>query len=437
MAHSTCKHSRSLFQKSIQRCAEKLGFSLDIKRDDMTGMELSGNKIRKLQVLLADAVRRGADTVITAGGIQSNHCRATAVACSKVGLKCILLHRVADSIAASRDPGYDGNLLLSRAAGAQLRLIDSKQLATADSSGDDLHADVVMRCMAQQYAQSGRSVYVIPVGGSNSLGAFGYIDAAVELLQQCGFQDSSQQATEFPYSDIAVATGSGGTLAGLALGLRLAGCPARVHGFAVCDSPQYFYDYADRHILPNMMAGGCPAPAARDLFVVHDCKGLGYAQSCDAEMHTMRESMAACQVMLDPVYTNKAVHGLLQQMAQHRAAAEGEPGVFQGTKVLFVHTGGLFGLFGQGVSAQGSIGDNGGKLFQTLPAADSSDTQDKCTGASGGGAAAAAGVGGVDAVQLPVLNLRLSEGPATPAELPQATSILDAPIATVQLSHAE
>jgi len=383
---------------------------------------MSGNKIRKLEVLLADALQQEANIVVTAGGIQSNHCRATAVACARLGLQCVLLQRVNGSHAASQDPGYAGNLLLSRCAGARIRLIDSGALSTADKTGQGLHAQAVMKRMVQQFATSGRNAYPIPVGGSNALGAIGYVQAAEEIMQQCS-PGAGAASQPFPYTDIAVATGSGGTLAGLALGLHLAGCPARVHGLGVCDSPEYFYKYVDEHILPDMVASGCSVPSARDLFVVHDCSGLGYAQSTDDEMQTMREAMAAAQVMLDPVYTNKAVHGLLRQMKLHAGRGAGEAGVFKGGKVLFIHTGGLFGLFGQGVDHTGRVGRNGGSLFPPSGAAELGPTAGEAATPQAAKAQAS----------LPVLQVQM--GPEEPMKLDASQAdVLDAPVATVILT---
>ena len=381
---------------------------------------MSGNKLRKLEFLLADALRSGADTVLTAGGIQSNHCRATAVACARVGLKCVLLHRIHGADVACVDPGYAGNLLLSRCSGAQLRLIDSDELAAADTSGEAQHAPVVLRAMAQQYAAAGRHAYPVPVGGSNALGAMGYVRAAQELLEQC----AAGTAAAFPYTDVVVATGSGGTLTGLALGLHLAGWSGRVHGMGVCDSPEYFYEYADKHILPEMAAKGHTLPCARELFVVHDCSGLGYAQSCDEEMPTMREAMRSAQVMLDPVYTNKAVHGLLQLMAADHQLQAGQPCAFNGSKVLFVHTGGLFGLFGQGISSEGKLGGAGGQLVPPTVARGAAAQQ--------AGAACTAGSSKA-AAPLPVLRVPLGAAAGThTARKVQATN-LEADVATVHL----
>src|SRR5215813_4905075 len=153
----------------LRRTGIDLGVELYIKRDDLTGTVLTGNKVRKLEFLLADAVARGADTVLTCGGAQSNHCRATAVAAAKVGLRAKLLLRTPDPL---HPPDLVGNILLDRLVGAEIVWVTPDEYRQRD--------EIFVR-MAAELADQGRRPYVIPEGGSNALGAWGYVHAAEEI----------------------------------------------------------------------------------------------------------------------------------------------------------------------------------------------------------------------------------------------------------------
>ncbi|KAK9814762.1 hypothetical protein WJX72_011104 [[Myrmecia] bisecta] len=297
------------------------GVELWIKRDDLTGMQLSGNKVRKLEFLMAEAKRKGHDCVITVGGIQSNHCRATAVAARYLGLDCHLVLRNSRALA-DADPGLVGNLLVERLVGAHVHQITKEEYAARGGEAVGLQ-------LADKLRAEGRNPYFIPVGGSNALGSWGYLEAVREIQQQCG---------ERPFTDIAMACGSGGTTAGLALGVHLSGMGAHVHAFGVCDDPTYFYDYIDGLFAGTGATPDAVGADARGMFSAHQAKGAGYAISKEDELKTMMEVSMATGVVLDPVYSGKAVHGLLATM---RANAE----QWRGRKVLFIHTGGLLGMY--------------------------------------------------------------------------------------------
>ncbi|KAM0841536.1 hypothetical protein ACQ4PT_058965 [Festuca glaucescens] len=253
-----------------------------IKRDDLAGMELSGNKVRKLEFLMADAVAQGADCVITVGGIQSNHCRATAVAAKYVNLDCYLI------------------------------------LATSMALTD---------LLKKRLLEKGRKPYVISGGGSSSLGHWGYIEAIREIEQQI------QLSGDVQFDDIVVACGSGGTVAGLALGSQLSSLKAKVHGFSVCYNSGYFYDNVQGHI-DGLQSG----LNSHDIISIEDAKGLGYAMSTADELKFVMDIAAATGIVLDPVYSGKAAYGMLKDMSNN-------PTKWKGRKVLFVHTGGLLGLY--------------------------------------------------------------------------------------------
>jgi D-cysteine desulfhydrase len=298
------------------------GPALYIKRDDLTGVELTGNKVRKLELLLADAQRQGADTVLTCGGVQSNHCRATALAAAQLGLRCIVLLRVDDP---AQPPPLAGNLLLDALCGAELRFISRaayKERAT-------LMAELCAELRAQ-----GRTCYAIPEGGSNALGALGYVRCIEELRAQIA--EPQRPLT------IVHAAGSGGTGAGLLLGIALCELPWRVAAVNVCDDRPYFVrrvqeildEAAASFALPaaaRLSAAGEQVIDIRDGYV-----GRGYALSQPDELRLLRTACRTQGLVLDPVYTGKALRGLTEELRRDRATF--------GSRVVFLHTGGIYGL---------------------------------------------------------------------------------------------
>ncbi|KAL6962829.1 D-cysteine desulfhydrase [Sarracenia purpurea var. burkii] len=291
-----------------------------LKRDDLSGMQLSGNKVRKLEFLLADAVSKEADCVITIGGIQSNHCRATAVAAKYLNLDCYLILRTSKALV-DKDPGLTGNLLVERLVGAHIDLVSKEEYAKIGS----LALTTVLK---EKLKNEGRKPYVIPVGGSNSLGTWGYIEAVREIEQQLKIENSKAG-----FDDIVVACGSGGTIAGLAIGSLLSRLKAKVHAYSVCDDPDYFYDYV-QGLLDGLQGG----VSSRDIVGIHNAKGLGYAMNTSEELKFVKDIAEATGVVLDPVYSGKAAYGMMKDMAEN-------PIEWEGRKILFVHTGGLLGLF--------------------------------------------------------------------------------------------
>jgi D-cysteine desulfhydrase len=315
---------------------ELLGVELWVKRDDCIGGAEAGNKLRKLELLLADALAKGAGTVLTCGGIQSNHARATALVCARLGLKCMVFLRVEDK---SRPPGPDaptpperlprtGNVLLDRLAGAEVRLI---------SKADYAQRSAVMESVRVRLAKDGVKAYVIPEGGSNGLGSLGYVDAMREVREQLTLGLGGGPA---PFAEIVHACGSGGTAAGIALGAARWGVAERVRSVAVCDDAAYFKKVIDR--ISTEARGFDPSLEARaDLVIDENARGPGYALTTPEQRRTVVE-VARRGLVLDPVYTGKAMHGLRE------AVKRGD--VKKGARVLFVHTGGLPGLLAQGDS---------------------------------------------------------------------------------------
>jgi D-cysteine desulfhydrase len=294
-----------------------LGFELWVKRDDMSSGPAAGNKIRKLEYLLADALARGATAIITCGGLQSNHARATALLARELGLYPVLLLRTGDP---STPPEPVGNLLLDRLVGADIRLITPEQY----KGRERLMADV-----AAELRAGGHTAYVIPEGGSNGVGSFGYISALEELAEQ-------RLAGDLPgdIDLIAFACGSGGTAAGVALGLaRYPNVAARAAAFAVCDDRAYFEAKVTRIVDEARALDPTLGPAGA-LDIYDQFKGPAYGVASREQLDFIVGVARASGLLLDPTYTGKALFGLAQ--LAHKPA-----------RALFVHTGGLPGLLAE------------------------------------------------------------------------------------------
>ncbi len=296
-----------------------------IKRDDCSGVELSGNKVRKLEFLLAEAVASGCDCVITVGGIQSNHCRATAAAARRLGLTPHIVLRTARP---NEDPGLRGNLLIDRMVGAEMHLVGVDEFDA--KGGWQLVCELKERLEAE-----GRKPYAFPSGGSNDLGTWGYVHAISELESQLERREGPPRVERVYF-----ACGSGGTAAGLALGMHLSGMARATElvGLTVDDTPDIFYDKIDG-IWKQLgaTADGTPsgAPlASRSLLRLEDCVGDGYAQATTDELAFITEVARGTGVVLDPVYSGKAARGMVADLAARPVGT-----------ALFIHTGGLLGLF--------------------------------------------------------------------------------------------
>ena len=308
-----------------RRLDEMLSLDLWIKRDDATSRAESGNKVRKLELLLGDAVAKGADTIITCGGIQSNHARATALCCASLGMGCVLLLRVEDPARTALP--LAGNVLLDRMAGAEVRLI---------SRADYVRRGEVMERVAAGLRDEGRKPYVVPEGGSNGLGSLGYVECMREVAGQ---MRAGMAGSGAPFDVVMHACGSGGTAAGVALGASAHGVARAVRAFAVCDDAATFRATIDRIVGEARALDaslGEPAP----LVVDDTAKGPAYGVASPEQRATIVRVARASGLVLDPVYTGKAMHGLLQ------AVERGD--VPRGSRVLFLHTGGLPGLLAQG-----------------------------------------------------------------------------------------
>lgn len=290
-----------------------------IKRDDLTGAALSGNKVRKLEFVLAHALAQGCDAIITCGGLQSNHCRATAVLCAQLGLQCHLILR------GEPQSPPDGNLLLGYLVGADVR--------TFSVDAYQKHLPKLLRETSDELRNAGRKPFVIPTGASDGIGLWGYIAACEELRDDFA-------RNQIQPKHIVCATGSGGTQAGLTAGVALYGLDAKVWGIAVCDNESYFLNKVRADLLDWQTLW----PQTLDIeqlpiYVIDDYMGLGYAKADTEVFDTITRVARSEGLILDPVYTGKAFHGMLNEIKRGRFNDSND--------IVFVHTGGVFGLFPQ------------------------------------------------------------------------------------------
>ncbi|QYF87137.1 D-cysteine desulfhydrase [Brevundimonas sp. PAMC22021] len=303
----------------LPRLGEALGVDLWIKRDDCTGLAGGGNKTRKLEFLLGAALAEDADTLMTQGAVQSNHVRQTAAAAAAHGLACEI---ILEERTGSKAPDYvgNGNVLLDKLFGAKLRTVPG---------GTDMVAE--LETTAAEARARGARPYVIPGGGSNAIGALGYADCARELVVQADDLD-------LRIDRIVTATGSAGTHAGLVAGLQVIGADIPVLGIGV-RAPKEKQE-ANVFKLAEETAAllGRPGQVAREA-VVADCDyvGEGYGRVDQGVIDALTLAARTDGVVLDPVYSGKAMKGLIALSKQGR---------FAGETVVFLHTGGAQGLFG-------------------------------------------------------------------------------------------
>lgn len=311
-------HAATPIEK-LERLSRHLGGpEIYIKRDDLLGLAMGGNKTRKLEFLVADALAQGADTLITVGAVQSNHCRLTLAAAAKEGLKCRLV--LEQRVPGSYDADASGNNFLFHLLGAEaLTVVDA---------GDDLAA--AMQAHADELARQGRKAYIIPGGGSNALGAMGYVACADEILAQSFESGLSFDAIVCP-------SGSTGTHGGLLLGLERANSGIPVHGINVRrpraeQEGNVFALVRDAAALLDV-----PCPDKSKIVCWDEFVGPGYSLPTPEMIAAVKLFARQENILLDPVYTGKAAAGLIGLV---------ERGVLaRGQRVLFLHTGGAPALF--------------------------------------------------------------------------------------------
>ena len=301
----------------MQRLTNALGGAeLWIKRDDQTGLATGGNKTRKLEYLIADALAQGADLVLTVGAAQSNHCRQTAAAAARAGLECVV---VLGSEPLPRER-WTGNLLLDDLLGARVVW-----------AGDE-EPMAVMEATAEAERVSGRNTYTIPYGGSNAIGASAYALAFQEVVEQVAAGDMA------PFDRVVFASSSGGTQAGLVIGARASGYKGQVLGISVHRTNDQLRELVTSLLAPTAAYLGLELSLGPgDVDVDDGYIGPGYGIMTEGVRGAVRQVAELEGILPDPVYAGKAMSGLLALVQSGDIGAD--------ERVLFWHTGGVPALF--------------------------------------------------------------------------------------------
>jgi D-cysteine desulfhydrase len=304
--------------QKLKRITEDFGGpEVYIKRDDLTGCAESGSKIRKLEFLLADAISKGADNVITCGPLQSNHCRAAAVACRGLGIKPYLVLR------GEEQQCLEGNYFLDKLLGAEVTFISADEYRHSRNE--------IMEDMAAHLAKRGRTSYVIPEGGSNSLGMFGYVKCAEEIAKW-------SRKSAILFSHIFYPAGSGGVSAGLILGAKLFSLKVKIVGVNVWNAGKEFRDHIIAIMREATSKYNLPVRVSEnDLNLLGGYDAGGYGRITPEITDIIRQFATTEGIILDPVYTGKAAWGMKSQISKGNLRRR--------DKILFIHTGGIFGLF--------------------------------------------------------------------------------------------
>lgn len=302
----------------LERLSSHVGRDVYVKRDDFTALAMGGNKLRKLEYLGADAIRQGADVLVTAGAIQSNHVRQTAALAARLGLECVAL--LENPIGTdSGDYLRNGNRLLLDLFRVHVRNVDNL---------DD--ADGQLQAAAQRLSDEGRRPYVIPIGGSNPLGALGYVRAGVELARQV-------RSAQLDISAVVLASGSAGTHAGLAVALAHTMPATPVIGVTVSRTDAAQRPKVERLVERTSDLLGVKAPSSLRIDLWDEYFAPRYGEPNRGGIDAVRLLAALEGLLLDPVYTGKAMAGLLDGIARGRFAGRGP--------IVFLHTGGAPALF--------------------------------------------------------------------------------------------
>ena len=306
--------------EKLEKLSNELhGPDIYIKRDDQTGTEFSGNKIRKLEYSFKEAMDKGCNYVITCGGIQSNHCRATAAVAAKLGMKSCLVLR------GDEETPVDGNLFLDKLLGAEVRFVTPEEYKFKRKE--------IMENIKLEMEGKGYRPYIIPEGASNGIGLFGYYNAMEEIMEQ-------EKRMNIHFDGIVIATGSGGTYAGLFLASKLLNSGTKIFGVNVCDDEEYFKNKIREILIEGQNYIKENIPFSKDeINIIDGYVGEGYAISNPKGREFIYNLAKLESLILDPVYTGKAMYGLCEEIKK---------GHFKDYKnILFIHTGGLFGLFPQ------------------------------------------------------------------------------------------
>lgn len=292
------------------------GPTIYIKRDDQSGLGLGGNKVRKLEFLVGEALKQGCDTLITGGAAQSNHCRQTAAAAAMCGLEC---HLVLGGEAPAQP---NGNLLLDELFGAHIHWTGEHR------KGEDIPR------IADDLTKAGKTPYIIPYGGSNALGAMGFLTAALELKQQLS-------QTKLTISHIIFASSSGGTHAGLSVGARTFDSPVEIYGIGIDKRPKtdvpFGVEVAGLCDELSVLVGEKTSQSVSDIKLDKRFLGGGYGVVGELERKAISLLASSEGILLDPVYSGRAFGGMVSLI---------ESGHFtKDDRLLFWHTGGTPALF--------------------------------------------------------------------------------------------
>ncbi len=301
--------------EKLERLSQELGQQIYIKRDDQTGTEISGNKVRKLEFAVQEALDNGCDYLITCGGIQSNHARATAAVAAKLHIGSYLVLR------GKEDAEVEGNLFLDKMLGAKIKLITAEEYKN--------HRMDIMEEIKDQLSKEGHKAYILPEGASNGIGSFGYYKAMEEILEQ-------EKELGIKFDAIVTAVGSGGTYAGLYYANHIKKNDAMIYGVNVSADGEYF-----RNIVLGLLreiskyTGQEINVNKEEINILDGYVGKGYALSQPNEIEFIYKLAKKEGIILDPVYTGKAMYGLVEEINK---------GTFRNHKnILFIHTGGIFG----------------------------------------------------------------------------------------------
>lgn len=315
----------------VPRLRDIVGCRVWVKRDDMTGGPEAGNKIRKLEYLLADARDLNANVVVTCGALQSNHARATAVLAARLGMRAKLFLRLRHGETLPAKP--TGNHFVDRLVGADITTITPEEYKDRTT---------VMIDAATELARRGERAYVIPEGGSNGLGALGYVDAMTEIAEQ-----GRLGLCPKTFDHLFFACGSGGTAAGIALGVAKTGLAGRVHAACVCDDAEYF-EKAVRRIVPEAQSHDTDLASLRPLLAFDDReKGPSYGVMSKEQRALVVRIARETGLLLDPVYTGKAMSALAAQVRRGEVSRD--------ANALFIHTGGLPGLLAESAAFESDL----------------------------------------------------------------------------------
>lgn len=301
----------------LEYISKELGVNIYMKHDELTGLELSGNKVRKLEYSIKEALDQNSDVIITCGALQSNHARATAIAARRCGLDVHLVLKKSNKMK------YIGNHLIDIIAGANITYVDDEEF---------IKHETIMNDIKEDYNRKGKIAYIIPLGASNGVGTLGYLEAYNEIT-------TFESSKNVEFDTIVCAIGSGGTYSGLLLGNHLNNKDKRIIGYSVGGSSEYFQVRVNKIILETINLLGIQLvmePTWGHHLIVDKFQGLGYAVTTKKEIDFIKYIAKYEGIILDPVYTGKAFYGLYQQIKR------GE--LNQCENILFIHTGGIFGI---------------------------------------------------------------------------------------------